>query len=151
MKDPGGVDSTHQEGPVSVSILRSPSALLILSAVGAAALTRLLLLVFPEAGGSPMFGVHVHHLLIGILLVCIGGIPAALLPAQGPLKSLAIAVFGFGLGLALDEWVLFVIRETAPDAPYMTPGSVAGAAILVALVVVYTFVVGRYAAARKAF
>ena len=130
-------------------ILHSPSALLIVSATGAMVLTRLLLLVLPEAGGSPVFGVHIHHLLIGILLICIGGIPAALLRSHGPLKSLAVAVFGVGLGLALDEWVLFVIRETAPDAPYMTPWSVAGAAILVGLVVAYAFVVGRFAASRR--
>ena len=96
-----------------------------------------------------MLGVHVHHLLIGILLICIGGIPAVLLRSQGPRKSLAVAVFGFGIGLALDEWLLFVIRETAPDAPYMTPWSVAGAAIFVGAVVVYTFVVASFAAARS--
>jgi hypothetical protein len=35
------------------------------------------------------------------------------------------------------------------DGPYMTPGSVAGAAILIGLVVAYTFVVGRFAAKTK--
>lgn len=130
-------------------ILRSPTALLIVTACGAALLTRLLLLVFPESGGSPVLGVHIHHLLYGILLMCIGGIPAALLRSEARLKLLAVAVFGVGIGLALDEWLLFVIRETAPDAPYMTPWSVAGAAIFVGAVVVYTFVVGRFAAARS--
>jgi hypothetical protein len=122
---------------------------LIISAVSATILTRLLLFVFPGVGGSPILGVHIHHLLIGILLVCIGGIPAALLRSEGSMKSLAVAVFGVGLGLSLDEWALFVIRETVPDAPYMTPWSVAGAGILIGLVVVYTFVVGRFAAIRK--
>jgi len=134
---------------MSARIFRSPAALLIVSATGAAVLTRLLLLVFPEAGGQPLLGVHIHHLLIGILLICIGGIPAVLLRSQRTLKSLAVVVFGVGLGLALDEWVLFVIRETAPDAPYMTPGSVAGSAILVALVVLYAFAVGSFAASRQ--
>jgi hypothetical protein len=131
-------------------VLRSPAALLIVTASGAAILTRLLLLVFPEAPGTAALGVHIHHLLIGILLICVGGIPAVLLRSQGTLKSLAVAVFGVGIGLALDEWLLFVIRETAPDAPYMTPWSVAGAAIFVGVVIVYTFVVGRFAAARSA-
>jgi len=133
---------------VIAKILQSPAALLIITATGAAVLTRLLLLMFPEAGGSPILGVHIHHLLFGILLMGIGGIPAVLVRSQGPLKIFAVAVFGVGLGLALDEWVLFVIRESAPDAPYMTPGSVAGAAILVGLVVAYTVIVARFAAGR---
>lgn len=133
---------------MSLRVLQSPAALLIVTASGAALLTRLLLLFFPEAGGSPLLGVHIHHLLIGILLICIGGIPAVLLRSQGALKSLAVAVFGVGIGLALDEWLLFVIRETAPEAPYMTTWSVAGAAILVGVVVVYTFAIGKFAATR---
>ncbi len=134
---------------MSLRILQSHAALLIVTASGAALLTRLLLLFFPEAGGQPVVGVHIHHLLIGILLICIGGIPAVLLRSQGALKSLAVAIFGAGIGLALDEWLLFVIRETAPEAPYMTAWSVAGAAILVGVVVVYTFAVGRFAAAKR--
>ena len=133
---------------MSPKILQSRTAVLIISAAGAAVFTRLLLLVFPEAGGSPILGVHIHHLLIGILLMCVGGVPAILLRSEGSPTPLAVATFGVGLGLALDEWVLFVIRETAPDAPYMTPWSVAGAAILVGLAGVYASVVGRFAASR---
>jgi len=126
--------------------LQSRSWLLIVGAAGAAMLTRLFLLVVPEAGGSPIFGVHVHHLLIGILLVCIGGIPAVLLRADSTMRSVAVAVLGVGLGLALDEWVLFVIREAAPNAPYMNPQSVAGAVIMVVLLIVYTVAIDRFAA-----
>jgi hypothetical protein len=134
---------------VSLRIFQRLEALLIVSAASAAILTRILLLVFPEAGGSPVLGVHIHHLLIGILLVCVGGIPAVLLRSDGRLKSLAVAVFGAGLGLALDEWLLFVIRETEPDAPYMSTWSVAGAAIFVGAVVVYTLVVGGLASVGR--
>lgn len=126
--------------------LPSPSIILIVSAAGAAIVTRLLLFLFPDAGGSPIFGVHIHHLLYGILFVCIGGIPAALLRADGWMKSSAVAVFGVGIGLSLDEWLLFVIRESAPDASYMHPWSVAGAAIFVGSVIAYTLLVRRYAA-----
>jgi hypothetical protein len=122
---------------------------LIVSAASAAIFTRLLLLVIPEAGGSPILGVHIHHLLTGILLMCIGGVPAALLRSEGSLKTRAVAIFGFGLGLALDEWVLFVLRESAPDTPYMAFWSVAGAAILVSAFIAYTLAVARLAAARK--
>jgi hypothetical protein len=120
-----------------------------MSAAGASILTRLLLLVFPEAGGSPILGVHIHHLLTGILLMCVGGVPAALLRSEGSLKTFAVAVFGFGLGLALDEWALFVLRETAPDTPYMAAWSVAGAAILVSLFIAYTLAISRFGAARE--
>ena len=129
-------------------ILQNRLAVLIVSGAGASILTRLLLLVFPEAGGSPLLGVHIHHLLMGILLVCVGGIPAALLGSDDSLKTPSIAVFGFGLGLSLDEWVLFVLRETAPDTPYMASWSVAGAAILVSLFIGYSLAVGKFAAAR---
>jgi hypothetical protein len=132
-----------KEGAVSQRSLPSLSVLLVVSAAGAAILIRLFLFLFPAAGGSPIPGVHIHHLLIGILLACIGGIPAVLLRSEGLTKAIAVAVFGVGLGLSLDEWVLFVIRETAPDAPYMSPWSVVGAAISVGLLITYTRVVGR--------
>ena len=134
---------------MSQRIFQSRSVLIIISAAGAAILTRLFLFVFPSAGGSPILGLHIHHSLIGILLVCMGGIPAALLQSEKLLRSLAVVVFGVGLGLSLDEWLLFVLREAVPSTPYMSPWSVAGAAIFVSLVVVYTLIVGRFAEAPK--
>ena len=134
---------------MSPKILPSRTAVLVVSAASATILTRLLLLVFPGSGGSPILGVHIHHLLMGILLICVGGIPAVLIRPGGLLKTLSVAAFGFGLGLALDEWVLFVLREAAPDTPYMAPWSVAGAAIMISLFVAYTLAVNRFAAARK--
>jgi hypothetical protein len=111
------------------------------SIVAAAFLTRLFLFLNPGAGGSTILGVHVHHLLVGIMLVCIGGVPAVLLRSDEFLKSVATFLFGFGIGLALDDWVLFVIRETAPDTPYMTASSLVGAILLVALVCGYVVLV----------
>jgi hypothetical protein len=124
--------------------LRSRSTLLIVSIVAAAFLTRLFLFLNPGAGGSTVLGVHIHHLLVGIVLVCIGGVPAVLLRSDDLLKSVGTSVFGLGIGLALDEWVLFVIRETAPDTPYMSASSLAGAILLVALVSGYVVLVGRF-------
>ena len=129
--------------------LRSRSTLLIVSIVAAAFLTRLFLFLNPGAGGSTVLGVHVHHLLVGIVLVCIGGVPAVLLRSDDFLTTVATSVFGLGIGLALDEWVLFVIRETAPDAPYMSASSLAGAIVLVALVCGYVFLVGRFLVKRE--
>ena len=90
----------------------SPATLLIVSAAGAAIFTRLLLLVFPEAGGTPVLGVHIHHLLIGILLMCLGGIPAVLLRSAGPMRSLAVAAFGPGIGLVV-VYTLVIRRFSA--------------------------------------
>ena len=129
--------------------LRSRSTLLIVSIISAAFLTRLFLFLNPAAGGSRVLGVHVHHLLVGIVLVCIGGVPAALLRSEDFLKSAAISVFGVGIGLALDEWVLFVIRETAPDTPYMSASSLVGALLLIALVCGYAVLVCRFVVKRE--
>jgi hypothetical protein len=128
---------------------RNRSTLLIVSIVAAAFLTRLFLFLNPGAGGSTVLGVHVHHLLVGILLVCIGGVPAVLLRSDDFLKAIATSVFGLGIGLALDEWVLFVLRETAPETPYMNASSLAGAVLLVALVCGYVILVGRFLVGRE--
>ena len=124
--------------------LRSRTTLLIVSIAGAVLLTRLLLFLNPGAGGSTVLGVRVHHLLIGIVLVSIGGVSAVLLRSEAFLKSIAVCVFGAGLGLALDEWVLFVLRETAPDTPYLSTLSLAGALLFVILVCGYTVLVYQF-------
>ena len=129
--------------------LRRRSTLLIVSIAGAAALTRLFLFLIPTVGGSKVLGVHVHHLLVGIIVACIGGVPAVLLRSEDFLKSAAVCVFGIGLGLALDEWLLLVIRDAAPDTPYMSASSLAGALLLVALVCVYTVLVSRFLSKRE--
>jgi hypothetical protein len=104
----------------------------------------------PAAGGSKILGVHVHHMLFGILFMCLGGVPAVLLRSEDRLKFLAVCVFGVGLGLALDEWILFVLRETAPNTPYLSPLSLAGAFVLVALACGYTAFVWRFLVNRQA-
>jgi hypothetical protein len=91
---------------------------------------RLLLYAAPGVGGSGLAGIHVHHLLLGILIVILGGVPAIVITERGKPRSIARAVFGAGLGLAIDEWVLFVLRDADPQTPYASLGSVLGAAML---------------------
>jgi len=126
---------------VNITEVRHRTTLLIGSIAGAALFTRLLLFLRPDAGGSTILGVHIHHLLIGVILIAIGGIPAVLLGSDSHLKSAAISVFGVGLGLALDEWVLFVVRETAPDTAYLSGISLTGASIFVVLVCGYAVLI----------
>ena len=129
---------------MKIKQLRSRTTLLIVSIAAAALLTRLFLFLNPGAGGSTVLGVHVHHMLIGIVLISIGGVPAVLLRSEASWKSIAVCVFGVGVGLALDEWVLFVLRETAPDTPYMSTLSLLGALLFVALAIGYTVLVYRF-------
>lgn len=123
--------------------LRTECTLLIVPMLLAFASVRLLLYIVPGVGGSRVAGFHVHHLLVGILLVVLGGIPAVLLAGPRRSRSVAIVVFGLGLGLALDEWVLFVLREASPATAYSSPGSVAGAAVLTTLTVLYALVIRK--------
>ena len=134
---------------MEIKQLRSRTTLLIVSIAGAALLTRLFLFLNPGAGGSTVLGVHVHHLLVGIVLISIGGVPAVLLRSEAILKSIAICVFGVGLGLALDEWVLFVLRETASDTPYTSALSLVGALLFVILVCGYTVLAYRFVARQE--
>lgn len=121
--------------------IRTEFILLIVPTLLAFASVRVVLYVVPGVGGSQVAGYHVHHLLIGILLVVLGGVPAILIEAPGSARSAAIVAFGLGLGLALDEWVLFVLREASPGTAYSSRGSVLGACVLTILTVLYAFLI----------
>jgi len=123
------------------SQLRKECTLLVASMIGAAVSVRLLLLLAPGVGGTEVAGVHVHHLLTGILLIVLGGVPAVLMQSRPVFRSASVVVFGLGLGLALDEWLLFVVREANPDTPYMSTVSLLGAALGVVLASAYTLLV----------
>lgn len=113
---------------------------MVLSMLGASLLARALLFIVPQAGGG-IAGIHVHHLLIGVLLMGIGGIPTIVTRSARPGRVGEVGLFGFGLGLALDEWVLLVIRESNPAEPYQSASSVIGALTLLALAAAYAVLV----------
>lgn len=75
---------------------------------------------------------NVHHLFTGLLLITFGGIVAVLLEGGGRALDVATAVFGVGLGMALDEWV-YLIATDGTNASYLLPISLWGAAILVGI------------------
>ncbi|MFF4652653.1 hypothetical protein [Streptomyces sp. NPDC001380] len=51
-------------------------------------------------------GVHIHHVVPGILLAVTGGFAAVAAPGQGAGKAAAGVVFGVGAGLVMDEFAL---------------------------------------------
>jgi hypothetical protein len=57
-------------------------------------------------------GLHIHHLVFGIVLMLIGGtLGFALDESQAPWIELAAAAFGIGAGLTFDEFALWVHLE----------------------------------------
>jgi hypothetical protein len=55
-------------------------------------------------------GLHVHHLVFGIVLLLAAGFALALRPAS-PWLEVAAAGFGIGAGLTLDEYALWLHLE----------------------------------------
>jgi hypothetical protein len=57
-------------------------------------------------------GVHVHHLFFGIvLMMAAGGLSFAAGETDGPWYAIYAVLFGIGLGLAIDEYALWLHRE----------------------------------------
>jgi hypothetical protein len=54
-------------------------------------------------------GVHVHHLVFGIVLMMVaGGLSFAAGETDGPWYAIYAVLFGIGLGLAIDEYALWL-------------------------------------------
>jgi hypothetical protein len=54
-------------------------------------------------------GVHVHHLFFGIVLMMVaGGLSFAVGETDGPWYAIYAVLFGIGLGLAIDEYALWL-------------------------------------------
>jgi hypothetical protein len=87
-------------------------------------------------------GYNIHHLFTGLILLTIGGIPAVVLPPAHRLARGAVALFGVGLALALDEWLYLIVTD-GTNASYVLPVSFWGGAIAIALAVGYTILVSR--------
>ncbi|WP_153507175.1 hypothetical protein [Streptomyces alkaliterrae] len=78
----------------------------VLTFVATRTVTRLI-----RAGKGPFRdvspgGLHVHHVVPGILLATVGGFGAVAAQGQGWGKAAAAMLFGVGIGLVLDEFAL---------------------------------------------
>ena len=84
-------------------------------------------------------GVHVHHLVFGIVLVILAGfLQFALQPASPWLEIFAVA-FGIGMGLTLDEFALWLHLE---DVYWAEEGRRSVDAVIVATIVAIAVVLG---------
>jgi hypothetical protein len=116
------------------------AGLLLVAILGTAALTRVRLWLIPDGAGLTVAGHHIHHLFVGVGLMAIGGIPAALTRTHSVWKKPSVVIFGVGIGLALDEMVLMIVRDTVPETAYSSSVSVVGAVSLVVLACIYVLV-----------
>ena len=116
-------------------VVRRNGLLLAASVLATFAALRLALFIAPESDFN-VGGYNVHHLFLGLLLITLGGVPLALFRGSTRRMDLALAVFGIGLAMALDEWV-YLIATDGSNASYLLPVSFWGSAIVVGLALAY--------------
>jgi hypothetical protein len=69
-----------------------------------------------RAGRGPFHDVssgghHVHHMVPGVVLMCVGGFGGVAAGGRGWVASLTAVVFGVGSGLVLDEFALILYMQ----------------------------------------
>lgn len=87
-------------------------------------------------------GYNIHHLFTGLVLITFGGLAAIVLPPQHRVGLLAVATFGVGLSLALDEWLYLIVTD-GTNASYTLPVSFWGGLAAVGIASVFTWAVSR--------
>jgi hypothetical protein len=88
-----------------------------------------------ETGG----GVHVHHLVFGIVLLLLAGFLQFALQPGSPWLEIAAAGFGVGAGLTLDEYALWLHLE---DVYWADEGRKSVDAVFFAAIIAGAFLVG---------
>lgn len=87
-------------------------------------------------------GYNIHHLFTGLAILTVGGVAAVVMPTAHRWSLAAVAVFGVGLSMALDEWVYLIVTDGTNEA-YLLPVSFWGGFVAIAFAVVYALVIGR--------
>ncbi|KOU10233.1 membrane protein, partial [Streptomyces sp. NRRL F-4711] len=80
----------------------------VLTFVVTRVVTRLIRAGKGPFGNVEAGGVHIHHVIPGVVLTVIGGFAAVAGGRQGFGSALAAVVFGIGAGLVLDEFALIL-------------------------------------------
>jgi hypothetical protein len=89
-------------------------------------------------------GLHLHHLVFGIVLMLVGGtLGFALDESQTPWIELAAAAFGIGAGLTFDEFALWVHLD---DVYWSDEGRQSVDAAVIAIVFVALVLTGAFSA-----
>jgi hypothetical protein len=84
-------------------------------------------------------GLHVHHLVFGIVMMLLFGFLAIALPLNGPGLDVVAAGFGVGAGLTLDEYALWLHLE---DVYWAEEGRRSVDAVIVAAVIAALILLG---------
>ncbi len=84
-------------------------------------------------------GLHVHHLVFGIVMMLLFGFLAIALPLSGAWLDVVAAGFGIGAGLTLDEYALWLHLE---DVYWSEEGRRSVDAVIVAAVVAALILLG---------
>ena len=84
-------------------------------------------------------GLHVHHLVFGIVMMLLFGFLAIALPFDGPWLDVIAAGFGVGAGLTLDEYALWLHLK---DVYWAEEGRSSVDAVIVAAVVAGLILLG---------
>ena len=59
-------------------------------------------------GNVSVGGTHIHHLVVGILLLLIFGWLGIAIDPESPWREICAVLFGIGAGLTLDEFALWL-------------------------------------------
>jgi hypothetical protein len=88
-----------------------------------------------EVGG----GLHIHHLVFGIVLMMLAGFLAFAVEPGNPWLELLAAAFGVGMGLTLDEFALWLYLE---DVYWAEEGRRSVDAVIFAAIIGGAFLLG---------
>jgi len=85
-------------------------------------------------------GVHVHHMVIGVVVMVSSGVALIAWQPEGPAMQLLALAFGAGVGLTLDEFALILRLQ---DVYWTTEGRTSVDAVIVAVSVGLLLVLGQ--------
>lgn len=88
-----------------------------------------------ETGG----GLHIHHLVFGIVLMMVAGFLGFVLKPVSPWTEIFAAMFGIGVGLTIDEFALWLHLE---DVYWAEEGRSSVDAAIIATIIGAGFVLG---------
>jgi hypothetical protein len=84
-------------------------------------------------------GLHIHHLVFGIVMMMVAGFAAFAIQPDSPWFEICAAVFGVGMGLTLDEFALWLHLE---DVYWSEEGRSSVDAVIFAAIIGGGYIVG---------
>lgn len=84
-------------------------------------------------------GLHIHHLVFGIVMMMVAGFVAFAIQPDSPWFEIAAGVFGVGIGLTLDEFALWLHLE---DVYWSEEGRSSVDAVVYAAIIGGAYIVG---------